>query len=119
MMLFRQRILPAVKGLRIPTRSCYHKKVPTKEGEKLDRRIATALFMGGTLGGLGFAREEYLNTYSLRLDFVERVLKITASGMVGFGLGGFTILLSPILLSIGLAVGIIDYLYPPPSETDM
>jgi len=76
--------------------------------------------MGGSLGGIGFAREEYLNRYyRSRHNFVVRVLAITAAGMVGFGLGGFAILFSPVLLPIGLVVGTLDYFYPPPSETDM
>ena len=119
-MLFPRRILPAVKGLRIPTRSGCHKKyVQTEQDKKIERRMMAALFVGGSLGGLSFARKEYLNRYNYKHNFVERVLMITASGMIGFGLGGYAILLSPIILPIGLVVGTLDYFYPPPSETDM
>jgi len=119
-MLFSRRILPVVKGLRIPARSGCHKKyVQTEQDKKIERRVMAALFMGGSLGGLCFAHKEYLNRYNYKHNFVERVLMITASGMIGFGLGGSAILLSPIILPIGLVVGTLDYFYPPPSETDM
>jgi len=120
MMLFPRRILLAVKGLRIPTRSGCHKKyVQTEQDKKKDRKMMTALFVGGSLGGLGFAHREILNRHNYKHNFVERVLMITASGMVGFGVGWFAILLSPIILPIGLVVAALDYFYPPPSETDM
>jgi len=78
--------------------------------------MMAALFMGGSLGGLSFAHKEYLNRYRSQRGFVERVLMITASGMIGFGLGGSTILLSPIILPIGLIVATLDYFYPPPTD---
>ena len=119
-MLFPRRILPAVKGLRIPARSGCHKKyVQTEQDKKIETRMMAALFMGGSLGGLCFAHKEYLNRYNYKHNFVERVLMITTSGMIGFGLGGSTILLSPIILPIGLIMATLDYFYPPPSETDM
>jgi len=70
------------------------------------------LFTAGTMGGVGFAYTEYKNSY--RRSFPERVALMTSASLIGFGVGGGVVVLSPVLVPLTLMVGTICYLSPPP-----
>jgi len=87
--------------------------VQTAQDKEVDNKIFAALFIGGAIGATVLGYKEYTYKYNFRRCFVERVLATTASIITGFGLGGFSALLSPIVLPIAMTVSAIYYFAPP------
>jgi uncharacterized membrane protein len=113
LMLFQRRILSTVKVSRLPNRSCGNKTyVQTERYKQAENVVLVTLSTAGALVGVGFAYNEYKNTY--RRSFPERVGLITSASLVGFGVGWGVMALSPILVPLTLVVGTICYLSPPP-----
>jgi len=101
--------------LRVPTRYiCDKKYEQTAQDVKIEKRILAVMLLGGTCGAISFGNREYTNVYNYKHSFCERVLTITASILIGFGVGGFAVLLSPVIVPVGLMVGIVCYSDPPP-----
>ena len=92
---------------------CNKRYVQTAQDKEVENKVFAALFIGGVVGAAVLGYKEYTYKYNFRRCFEERVLATTASIITGFGLGGFVVLLSPIIFPIAMTVSAIYYFAPP------
>jgi hypothetical protein len=116
LMLFSRRIMNFASSNRTFCNKQYVQTAQDKEVE--DIFLSAALFIGGAVGATVFGYKEYTHKYNYKRCFEERVLSTTASIITGFGLGGFFVLLSPIILPVAMTVSAIYYFAPPTSPPE-
>ena len=114
-MMIPRRIIPTMNRMRIPQRWFSDKKMVQSDRDKKDENpILEVLLLGSTGGGIFFGYHEFMRTYDNKRCFEERVLAITASTLMGIGIGGIVVLMAPVIVPIAMIVGIICYSNPPP-----